>query len=109
MCSSQNNAGAWPVLPTRCTQARTVVGRLEVVSKHFADMCVVSEITSRQIRAARALISLSQADLAKAAEVSRSHIADIENEKTSRLRGECGRHDYGTVALHSDAESQIRS
>jgi transcriptional regulator with XRE-family HTH domain len=43
----------------------------------------VPEITSRQIRAARALVDLSQAELAKAAEVSRSHIADIENEKTN--------------------------
>jgi len=40
-------------------------------------------ITSRQIRAARSLIGWSQADLANAAKLSRSHIADVENAKTN--------------------------
>jgi transcriptional regulator with XRE-family HTH domain len=47
-----------------------------------------SAITPRQIRAARALVGWSQDDLAKAARppLSRSHIADIENEKANPSR-----------------------
>jgi transcriptional regulator with XRE-family HTH domain len=45
-------------------------------------------ITSRQIRAARALVGWSQDDLAKATKppLSRSHIAEIENGKTNPSR-----------------------